>query len=426
MDPKQLLALKMAEVQTIRAKIADPEQEFTEADADAAAKLADEIDELRAKVEKADAVTKRLEALPSYELPKEKTQTSGNAGGDGDDDLPADASPGERFLASAGYKAFKSEHPKGISVSDTSVKINFKAEGIANKAILRRPTTGNARAVRTNQVDDLVYRAPRRLLDLITTGTTDLPWFQYRQIIAKSNNSAIVPEASNTTTTLLADGYKPVSDLTTTTAEAREFTYADGMEVTNQELTDDGIMRSIIDDTLRENLQIRKEAILLSSVASAERPAGILQTPGVLQQAYVTGTPAQTGPAITLRKAITKLWTTSAANITAILMHPEDDELFDLLQDSHGDFMAGPWAMGPNTVWGVPRVVSPVVTPGQAIIGDFSTVHLLTYSPLEILAFNQHADFARRNMTYVRAEERALQLIRNAAKLCVVDISAAA
>lgn len=426
MDPKKLLAEKMAEVQTIRAKIADPALEFTEEDADAAAKLADDIDELRTKIDKADAVSKRLEALPSFALPVEK---SGGAGSevDTDDELAADATAGDRFIASDAYKAFKAANPRGISVSDDSVKVDIKVKNLEpkQKAILRRPTTGNARSVRTNQVDDLVFRAPRTLLDVITTGTTDLPWFQYRQIIAKSNNADIVPEASSTTLTTTASGYKPVSDLTTTTAEAREFTYADGMEVTNQELTDDGIMRSIIDSTLRENLQIKKEAVLLNSVASAEAPAGIMTTSGVLSQAYVPSTSPNPNIDVpkTLRKAITKLRVTSGAQIRGVLMNPLDDELFDLLQDSHGDWLAGPYSPGPATVWGYERIVSQAIPQGKALIGDFSTIHLLQYTPLEVLAFNQHADFARRNMTYVRAEERALQLIRNAAKLCIVNLT---
>lgn len=424
MDPKLLLAQKKAEALELRKKALETPADMTEADADRADALVLEIDDLEKKVARTDGIAAKLGGL---DLEGKKVDTSA---GDNllsskkNDEHPNDKakeedfrSPGERFVDSDAFKAFKAQHPRGISQSDTSVKINLKVEGVAEKAILRRPTTGNARAVRTGTVDDLVYRPPLRLLDLITTGTTDLPWFQYRQIIAKSNNSAIVPESSSTSLTTTASGYKPVSDLTTTTAEAREFTYADGMEVTNQELTDDGIMRSIIDDTLQDNLAIRKEAILLSSTAGADAPAGILETPGVLQQAFATD------KITSIRKAITKLWTTSGANITAILMNPADDEEYDLLKDSHGDWIVGPFNRGPNTVWGVPRVVSPIVTAGQAIIGDFSTVHLLTYSPLEVLAFNQHADFARRNMTYVRAEERALQLVRNAAKLCVVDLT---
>ena len=61
---------------------------------------------------------------------------------------------------------------------------------------------------------------------------------------------------------------------------------------------------------------------------------------------------------------------------------------------------------------------------GQAIVGDFKTIHLLTRSPIEILVFNQHKDYAQRNLNYVRAEMRAMQLFRAPGKLAVVDLAA--
>ena len=42
-----------------------------------------------------------------------------------------------------------------------------------------------------------------------------------------------------------------------------------------------------------------------------------------------------------------------------------------------------------------------------------------------MLAFNQHADYARRNMVYVRAELRAMQLIYNPREIVVADLTAA-
>jgi hypothetical protein len=42
---------------------------------------------------------------------------------------------------------------------------------------------------------------------------------------------------------------------------------------------------------------------------------------------------------------------------------------------------------------------------------------------MSVLAFNQHKDYAQRNLTYLRAEFRALQLIRQPAKLAVVSLA---
>lgn len=426
MNLKELLAKALADAQALRTKALEKPAEFTDEDATRADKLVEEIADYQKRLQRNDDIAKKIGALPSLE---EATKSSDEGGEPKDLNQVEDTSTttvaktlGEQFVESEAFKAFKAKHPQGISKSDDNVVIDMKSGlldgGVTRKAILRRPTTGNARAVRTNEVDDLVYRPERRLLDVITRGTTNLPWFQYRQIIGKTNNAAIVPEATATTGTTLAVGYKPVSDLTTTTAEAREYTYADGMEITNQELTDDGIMSTLIDSTLRENLEIKVENILLNGLGNADEPAGILNTSGVLQQPFVTDMPTS------IRKAITKLRTTSNAPIRGVLMNPEDDEAWDLLKDSHGDWVSGPYAPGPGTAWGYERILSQAIPVGKAIMGDFSTIHLLQYTPLQVLAFNQHADFARRNLTYIRAEERALQLIRNAARLCVVALKA--
>lgn len=326
---------------------------------------------------------------------------------------------GERFTKSEQYQGFVKAHPSGVG-KDTPISI--KAERIGRpvrKAPLSTAGAGNARAVRTNEVDDLVYRPERRLLDLITRGRTNLPWFQYRQVVSKTNNAAIVGEAVTTTGTTPATGLKPLSTLTTQTAEAKAFTYADGMEVTNQELSDDGIIQTLIDSTLRENLDIRIEDILLNGEGTADEPAGVLNTTGVLQQAFATDIPT------TIRKAITKLRTTSGASIQGVLLNPEDDETWDLLKDAQGRYLGnGPFAGGPSTAWGYERISSQSIEVGQAIVGDFKTIQLLNLEPISVSAFNQHKDYAQRNLVYVRAEERDVQLIRVPARLCIVDLTA--
>lgn len=413
MGPKEKLAALIAESKALLAK--QTAGNFTSEDADRAIELAKERDDLQTQIDKNEAAAKSLAAFrePSQDNADEKPAA------------PAGKTLADSFLNSDGYKAFKS-HNGGRVAKNTPIDIrSTDREGARFAGKLLTTTDSNPAAVRTGEVDDLVYRPERRLLDVITRGTTNLTWFEYRQIISKTNNAAIVPEATSsapidgTEVTEAAGGLKPLSTLKTQLAEAKAYTYADGMEVTNQELADDGIMRSLINSTLAENLEIELENILLNGAGTSEEPAGILNTTGVLQQAFVTDVPTS------IRKAITKLRTTSGANIRGVLLNPEDDEAWDLLKDSHGDWIGnGPFGQGPGSAWGYERIVSQAIPVGQALIGDFSTIHLLQKDPLEILAFNQHKDFAQRNLTYVRAELRALQLIRNAARLAVVDLTA--
>lgn len=416
MDPKAKLAALNAEAAELRKKALDTPDEFTEADAERATVVAKEHGEISAMLQRQKNVSDQLAFAGAGEPTQSSEEVPGEPG------TGRAKSVGEQFTASEAYRAFRKAHPSGVG---KGTPISIKASGLqvrkVDPAPLQTPTTGNARAVRIGDVDDLVFRPERRLLDpsIITRGTTNLPWFQYRQIISKTNNASIVAEAETTTGADAAGGLKPLSTLTTATAEAKAYTYADGIEITNQELSDDGIIQTLINSTLTDNLDIETENILLNGAGTADEPAGILATTGVLTQAFATDVPT------TLRKAITKLLTTSGATIRGVLLNPADDEAFDLLKDLDGRYLGfGPFGTGPGTVWGYERIVSQSIAVGQAIIGDFKTIQLLDLEPLSIEAFNQHKDYAQRNLTYIRAEKRAVQLIRNPAKLCIVDLTA--
>lgn len=328
---------------------------------------------------------------------------------------------GSVFVKGDAYTAFKKAHPSGVG-RETPISIKERGVGgmiYAGKAgeLLTTGGAGNAAPVRISDVEDLVHRPERRLLDVITRGTTALTSFEYRQVIGKTNNAKIVPEATASDD---AAALKPLSTLTTTVADAKAYTYADGMEVTNQELSDDGVIQSLIDSTLTENLEIEVEDVLLNGTGLDGQPKGILNTTGILQQDFSVDAPTS------IRKALTLLRTTSNAQIRGVLLNPEDDEAWDLLKDTTGRYLgAGPFASGPATSWGYERITSQAIPVGSALLGDFSTIHLLQREALSILAFNQHKDYAQRNLVYIRAELRALQLIRNAAKLAVVDLKGA-
>lgn len=398
------LAALTQEAAALRQKMADGS--LTDDDRARITAIADEAEQLRKSIKDDEDLAARLDSAAGPVV----TRTA-------DQDQPT-GSIGERFVKSAALRAFRDDHQAGVP-SETPISIKAKnIGGYLQRAPLNTDDTGNAAPVRTGEVDDLTYRPRPTILDLITRGNTNLPYVQYRQIISKTNNASIVAEAKTSTGTDAAGGLKPLSSLTTKTAEAREHTYADGMEVTNQELSDDGIIQALIDSTLRENLDLYTGHLLINGAGTAAEPAGILNTTGVLQQDFNSDLPT------TVRKAITRLRTTSGGIINGVVLNPEDDEAWDLLQDADGRYLGnGPFSQGPNSAWGYTRISDPTMPIGTAVMGDFKQIHLLMYEALSVLAFNQHKDYAQRNLVYIRAEFRALQMIRNAARLCVIDVS---
>lgn len=414
MNLKQKLAALQAEAAELRKKSAE---DLTEADVARIPDLKAEIVDTESKIkaqEEAAAALKDAFAADEQEQ-KDEPELKGRP------DAPK--SLGDAFVASDALKAFRETHPNGVA---KNTPINIEARRFASKsasvravkAPLNTIDNGDTTPTRLPGIEDVTYRRPNTLLDLITVGTTQAAWLQYRQLVSVTNNAAIVPEAQANN---VAANLKPISDLDTRMADAKAHTYADGIEATTQELNDDGALASLINGILAQNLRDEIERIILAGDDAAEEPNGILNTTGVLQQAFATDM------VTTIRKAKTLLRETSQTVPQAILFNPEDAEAIDLLKDGNQRYYGnGPFGTGPETVWGVPRIESSAIPVGQALMGDFRAVQFLVYEALSVLAFNQHKDYAQRNLVYIRAELRALQMIRQPAKLAVLDLTSAA
>lgn len=412
MNLKEKLAALKAEAAELRKKSAE---DLTEDDVARIPLLKSEITDVESKIKAQEDAAAALKAAFADDdeqtpaAPAARTKSRGEA----------PTSLGAGFVSSEAMKGFRENHPNGVAKGNP---INIEARRFATKgdsvravkAPLNTVDNGDTTPTRLPGIEDVTYRRPNTLLDLITVGTTDAAWLEYRQLISVTNNAAIVPEAQTNNS---AANLKPISSLQTRTADAKAHTYADGIEATTQELNDDGAMTSLIDGILTQNLRDEIERIVLSGDDADGEPNGILNTTGVLQQAFATDM------VTSIRKGKTLLRETSNTIPQAIILNPEDDEAFDLLKDGNDRYLGnGPFGTGPSTAWAVPRIASAAMPQGQALMGDFRAFQLLIFEALSILAFNQHKDYAQRNLVYVRAELRALQMFRQPAKLAVIDI----
>lgn len=414
MNLKEKLKALLAEA----AELAKKGAELSEEDVARVPVLRSEIEDTQAKIKAQEEAAASLksaieveDATPAGDAPLGRTKDRGDA----------PRTLGAGFVGSEAMKAFRENHPNGVAkgnpISIEARRFATKGDSVrAVKAPLNTIDNGDTTPTRLPGIEDVTYRRPNTLLDLITVGTTDAAWLEYRQLVAVTNNAALVPEAQTNNS---AANLKPISDLQTRTADAKAHTYADGIEATTQELNDDGAMTSLIDGILTQNLRDEIERIVLQGDDALGEPNGILNTTGVLQQAFATDM------VTSIRKGKTLLRETSNTIPQAVLLNPEDDEAFDLLKDSNDRYLGnGPFGTGPSTAWAVPRIASAAMPKGQALMGDFRAFQLLIFEALSILAFNQHKDYAQRNLVYVRAELRALQMFRQPAKLAVIDIEA--
>ena len=192
-----------------------------------------EADDLKARIEEAaegDALLERLKGMGGSAIKGSST--------------PEGGSIGEKFVASESYQAFKAAHPSGVG-SGTPVRIEAKGLGGIDDLLGRKETittgTGQVGPVREpGYRNELKPDEPLTFLDLVTTGVTDIPYGEYAQIVSETNNAAIVAEGE----------LKPLSDVTTAKAESKAYTYADGFDVTNQTLQDDGALAAFMELSL--------------------------------------------------------------------------------------------------------------------------------------------------------------------------------
>ena len=366
----------------------------------------------RERVEKAADLTRRLSAM-------------GTAVDAGEAEEPGEkaASLGEGFTKSDGYRAFAAQAKElggvgrnaNISIAPARVASmkDFFAE---RKAAALGTDLAHLQNVRLPLIDQAV-RPELTLLDLISRGNT-AGAFEYLQIISVTRNTAIVPENTGNDAT---DTLKPESSFTTQLADAKVYDYADGYTVTNQLLQDDQALASFLNSEFNYSFDAILADKLLNGSGTNGEPKGLLHTTGVQQVGYTAGTKAALSLIEAVRKSITKLKHVGA-QINAVLVSPEDAEAIDLLRDSNERFYgSGPFGVGPTTLWGRPIVESEQLAQGQTIVGDFRQIALLDRSGLSVQAFNQHKDYAQRNLTYIRAELRAAQAIWRPAHFAVVS-----
>lgn len=421
MTQRERLQALLNEAKAIGESAASEERELTEDEVTRVGEIKSEADELSAKVKAADEAQAAVTEMTGKAAAGAAAKNAGPVLEVRDRQETADMGLfGAAFVKSASYQSFRKAHPAGFG-EGTPIQLDRIRIGSAKD--LRRGAKADGATLQTGlghvqnvrlPMVDLTTPQPLTLLDLISHGTIGGQSFEYLQVTAVTRNAAIVPDEI-----LPADStLKPTSGLTTSLATAHAYTYADGYTVTNQMLSDAPAMASYLDSQLGYNINSVIEDGVLNGTGSGNTPTGILHTSGVQAQAF------DTDMVTTLRKAILGL-TRIGAPITAVALSPEDDAAFDLLKDADGRYYGqGPWSSGPGTIWGRPRVVSQRIAQGTAVLGNFKTVNLLDREGLSVLAFNQHKDYAARNLVYVRAELRAAQAIFQPAQLCVADLAA--
>ena len=414
---REQLAAVLAEAKSIADLAKDEGRDFTADEITKIGELKSQADSLTAEVKAADEAQSRMKSLLA----------STAAAKSDDEPKPTESEPsgaksfGEAYVDSDPYKQLLKSNPGGFGegslIALPKVTVAAKGRGFKADPNPMSVAVGNLQPTRLPTVD-LTYQRPLTLLDLISTGSITGNSFDYVQITSVARNAGIVKDEILPTDP--ASALKPLSDLSTNLATGKVFTYADGYTVTNELLADAGAFASYLNGQLVYNIRSVIENYLVNGTGASGQPTGILHTTGVQQIANAGADPVQIP--VSIRKAITAL-DQVGAQITGIVLNPADAEQLDIMQDGVQRFYGnGPFGAGPRTLWGRPYVTTQAIPEGTALVGDLSTINVLEREALSVVAFNQHADYARRNLVYVRAELRAAQVIYKPGHLALVAL----
>lgn len=247
---------------------------------------------------------------------------------------------------------------------------------------------------------------PIRLLDLMPNTPTDRDSPTWMEETTFTNNAAPVAE----------NAAKPESAIAYTERTEPCQVIATTLPVTEQQLDVESMIMSTINNRLLVQLNLAREDQILNGSGTPPALTGYLNKSGIQTQAKgADPTPSA------IHKAMTKVRWTGYAEPTAIVINPADWEDIRLLQDSTGNYVWGaPSVVGPMSIFGLPVVITNLITAGTALVGDFRVYsELFNRWGVRVDVGYVNDDFAKNRRT-IRVESRDCLAIYRAAAFCTV------
>lgn len=363
-------------------------------------------------------------------------------GGPAADDVDAqkDASSALRRVKNLGLEVVTSQQFKDAMSAFPGGRVpersKFSTDPIQVKGLFTGGSDTSAGAFVTPEqtgIIEMLGRRPLTIRDVISVRRTGSDTVEYVRQVSHTNNAAPVaeatssaaptaPEAAGALVLAAGGGYKPEGAWAFERKTATVKTIAEWVPATKRALADAAQLEGLINDELRADIAEEEEDQILLGDGTGENLEGILAaTSGIQTQSWTTDI------FTTVRKALTKARVVGRVVPNAVALHPEEVEVIDLAREGAGtgQFLgAGPFALGPRTLWGLPIIETEAITPGRGLVGDFSKAVLWDREQTSISITDSHADFFIRNMVAVLAEERVAFGVTRPAAFVDTDVRA--
>lgn len=219
---------------------------------------------------------------------------------------------------------------------------------------------------------------------------------------------------------------KPDIDLEIALRTQAVVTVAGAVTVPRQSLADVNRLRNFIDTKVVYALQLAEEAHILYGDGSEEMMPGILNDEARQTLKWSDG-PLETDTRIdAIRRAVTKVMLADYEP-NGVVLHPNDWQEIELAKGSDRHYI---WVTvtrgGVQQLWAMPVVATRAIADGTGVVGAWRLGGVLyDREQTSIRAFEQHADYAKRNLSLILGEQRATVTWERPESFCEVTFDQA-
>ena len=283
--------------------------------------------------------------------------------------------------------------------SGASVQIALKAAG--TMALSTNVTGQVPQAERESGITRIVRRNPF-ILELVNVGTIMSNVWEWVEQKNLDGDAAMTAEGAK----------KSQADFDLVVASANVKKVTAYIKVTKEMLDDVELMRSEIDQELRELINLKIDDQLLNGTGLTVELSGINQN----ATAWAAGAFALTIPTPNVFDVIRTAINQVRVNLfepNYIVMHPTDVAKMDLAKASDGHYVLPPFISNDGTTVSGIRVVSNTgVTVGNFLVGDFTKYGVRFKEGLTINVGYENDDFTK-NLVTILAEARLVGRVKS-------------
>ena len=370
-------------------------REFTDAEAEEIDRLDSEIKELAPKVKKEAELRSKVDALAAMPV---------------DDDYDPDEPGGSygALMTSARRKSSTNQSAWTKAVATRLARVS----GLGAKALLAGPVEVPPVFITP------LPTAPTTLLDLIARAPYGAATIDYLRQTVRQNAAAAVPDGAVKPKSIYI--FEEVSDRMRVVEHLSE-------PFPIRYLADYEGLTSVLDREMLDGLRAELERLMVNGDPdgeNAEEWPGILNTSGVTDVGYtgnLLGTCRHARTVLTDKGITPTAWCFNSADLESIELMREN-------ADGSGKFLVDSAAADVIFGKGLPRVASPAVPQGTALLAAWSTAQLLVREDAQTLAAQQGStgdgkDLWETNQVRLRCEGRFLGKLIQPSALAVVHLT---